>query len=327
MDGVLLELPRSFSPETDLAALVAQLRQEVAQLRGEIGHLRRENLELRQQAGYWQGMHAKALKRIAVLEQEQECLRAKNRKLQDQLFGRKSEQKAAHDRSNDLEDPEQPASAKRKRGQQPNRSGPGRRAYTHLPAREEVHDFPEGECVCPRCRLPLVAKGDTEDSTQIEIEVRAYRRVIRRQRYRRVCNCPDLPYTFTAPAPAKLLPKGLYGTSIWVDILLAKFANYQPTARLLTQWQWLELDLAMGTVTDSLRRLQPLFTPLYEALRTRNRASGYHQGDETRWLVFIEQEGKTGHCWWLWLFLSVDTAVFDHRNPLRPPNPPRSMTA
>jgi transposase len=311
MDGVLLELPRSLSPETDLAALVAQLRQEVAQLRGELGHLRRENLELRQQAGYWQGMHAKALKRIAVLEQEQECLRAKNRKLKDQLFGRKSEQKAAHDRSNDLEDSEQPASAKRKRGQQPNRSGPGRRDYTHLPAREEVHDFPEGECVCPRCRLPLVAKGDTEDSTQIEIEVRAYRRVIRRKRYRRVCNCPDLPYTFTAPAPAKLLPKGLYGTSIWVEILLAKFANFQPTERLLTQWQWLELDLAMGTVTDSLRRLEPLFTPLYEALRTRNRASGYHQGDETRWLVFIEQEGKIGHCWWLWLFLSVDTAVYD----------------
>jgi transposase len=159
--------------------------------------------------------------------------------------------------------------------------------------------------------MPLVAKGDTEDSTQIEIEVRAYRRVIRRKRYRRVCNCPDLPYTFTAPAPAKLLPKGLYGTSIWVEILLAKFANYQPTGRLLTQWHWLGLDLAAGTVTDSLRRLEPLFTPLYEALRTRNRASGYHQGDETRWLVFIEQEGKSGHCWWLWVFLSVDTVVYD----------------
>ncbi len=311
MDGVLLELPRSFTPEVDLPALVVQLRQEVAQLRAEVAHLRRENLELRQQAGYWRGMHAKALERIAVLEQEKESLHAKNRKLQDQLFGRKSEQKAARDRSNDLEDPEQPASAKRNRGQQLDRPGPGRRDYTHLPAREEVHNLPEDACVCPRCRLPLVAKGDTADSTQIEIEVRAYRRVIRRRRYRRVCNCPDLPYTFTAPAPPKLLPKGLYGTSIWVEILLAKFANYQPTERLLTQWQWLGLDLAMGTVTDSLRRLEPLFTPLYEALRTRNRASGYHQGDETRWLVFIEQEGKKGHCWWLWLFLSVDTAVYD----------------
>ena len=288
MDGVLLEAPRFLSAKTDFAALLAQLRQEVAQLRAEVAYLRRENLELRQQAAYWQGMHAKAVKRIAVLQQEQDCLRAENRKLKDQLFGRKSEQKASHDRSNDVDDPEQkqPAAAKRKRGQQPDRSGPGRRDYNHLSAREEVYDLPEGECVCPCCRLPLVAKGDTEDSSQIEIEVRAYRRVIRRKRYRRVCNCADLPYTFTAPAPAKLLPKGLYGTSIWLEILLAKFANYQPTERLLLQWRWLGLDLALGTVTDSLRRLEPLFTPVYEALRTRNRAAGYHQGDETRWLLF-----------------------------------------
>ena len=311
MDGVLLERPRSFVPETDLVALVMHLRQEVTQLRAEVGRLQRENLELRQQAGYWRGMHAQALKRIAVLEQETEHLRAANRKLQDQLFGRKSEQKPARDRSNALEDPDEPAAAKRKRGQQPDRSGPGRRDYTHLPAREEVHELPEGDCVCPRCRLPLVAKGDTEDSVQIEIEVRAHRRVIRRKRYRRVCNCPDLPYTFTAPAPPKLLPKGLYGVSVWVEIVLAKFANYQPIERLLTQWRWLELDLAAGTVTDGLRCLEPLFTPLYEALRTRNQAPGYHQGDETRWQVFVEQEGKSGHCWWLWVFLSVDTVVYD----------------
>ncbi|HEV3084747.1 MAG TPA: IS66 family transposase [Gemmataceae bacterium] len=311
MDGVLLEVPPSLVWEADLLASVVQLRQEVAQLRAEVTCLQRDNLELRQQAGYWQGMHAKALKRLAVLEQENEHLRGENRKLQDQLFGRKSEQKPARDRSNDLEDPDEPAAAKRKRGQQPGRSGPKRRDYTHLPAREEVHDLPEGACVCPRCRLPLVAKGDTEDSTQIEIEVRAYRRVIRRKRYRRVCTCADLPHTFTAPAPPKLLPKSLYGTSVWLEILLAKFANYQPTERLLTQWRWLEIDLAAGTVADGLRRLEPLFAPLWEALRTRNRASGYHQADETRWLVFIEQEGKNGHRWWLWVFLSADTVVYE----------------
>ena len=34
------------------------------------------------------------------------------------------------------------------------------------------------------------------------------------------------------------------------------------------------------------------------------------QADETRWLVFIVQEGKTGHCWWLWVFLGQDTVVY-----------------
>jgi transposase len=34
------------------------------------------------------------------------------------------------------------------------------------------------------------------------------------------------------------------------------------------------------------------------------------QADETRWMVFIDQEGKTGHCWWLWVFVGKDTVVF-----------------
>jgi hypothetical protein len=34
---------------------------------------------------------------------------------------------------------------------------------------------------------------DTEDSQQIEIQLRAHRRVIRRKRYRATCDCPDRP--------------------------------------------------------------------------------------------------------------------------------------
>ena len=44
-----------------------------------------------------------------------------------------------------------------------------------------------------------------------------------------------------------------------------------------------------------LERLETLFTPIYEALRERNRLSAYQQADETRWLVFVEKEGKQGH--------------------------------
>jgi transposase len=291
-------------------AWVTELRQEVTQLRAEVAHLRRENLESRQQAGYWQSRHRDALKRVAVLEEEVERLQGENRKLQDQLFGRKSEQHTAVDRSNHLDDAEEPATPKRKRGQQADRPGPKRRNYDHLPAEPEFHDLPEGARVCPHCGEPLLPKGDTEDSEQIEIEVRAYRRVIRRRRYRRVCQCVGVPTTFTAPPPPKLLPKGLLGTSVWVEILLAKFANHQPSERLLTQWCWLELDLAAGTVTDGLQRLEPLFAPIYEALRLRNQQPGYHLADETRWLVFVLQEGKAGYGWWLWVFSSADSVVY-----------------
>ena len=53
--------------------------------------------------------------------------------------------------------------------------------------------------------------------------------------------------------------------SVWVEILLDKFASYRPTQRLLEQWQLLGLDLAAGTVTDGLQRLEPLFQPILES--------------------------------------------------------------
>jgi transposase len=72
----------------------------------------------------------------------------------------------------------------------------------------------------------------------------------------------------------------------------------------------LGLDLAPGTITDGLRRLQPLFAPILEALLQRNRAAHYKQADETRWLVFVEVQGKVGFGWWLWAFSSHDTVVY-----------------
>jgi transposase len=307
MDGVLLTPLEAGPTGADLAALATRLLAEVDQLRAEVASLRRENLELRQQAGYWQSRHADAVRRITVLEQENEQLRGENRKLQAELFGRRSEKQSGSDRSNELEDPAD-AKPKRQRGRQPGQPAPQRRDYSHLPARDKFIDLPKAEQICPHCGLPLKACG-TEDSEQLEIEITVYRRVIRRRRGQRTCGCPG-PRTVTAPPAAKLIPKSLLGVSVWVEILLDKFASYRPTQRLLEQWRLLGLDLAAGTITDGLQRLEPLFKPIMEALLQRNRQSYYKQADETRWLVFVEQQGKIGFGWWLWNFNSKDTVVY-----------------
>jgi transposase len=95
-----------------------------------------------------------------------------------------------------------------------------------------------------------------------------------------------------------------------VEILVDKFYGQQPVERLLEQWRLHGLDLAAGTVTDGLQRLEPLFTPVYEALKERNGRSYYHQADETRWNVFVDYDGKSNHSWWLWAFSSEDTVVY-----------------
>jgi transposase len=310
MDGVLL-IPLEAVPAdpayAGVAAQVTRVLAEVDQLRAEVACLRRDNLELRQQAGYWKGMHAQACRRIGELQKEVEHLHGANRQLQAQAFGRKSEKQSRSDRSNELEDPTD-ATPKRPRGRQPGQPAPRRRDYSHLPLREQFIDLPEAQQTCPQCGRPLKACG-IEDSEQLEIESVVYRRVIRRRRGQRTCDCPG-PRTVTAPPAPKLIPKSLLGVSVWVEILLDKFASYRPTQRLLEQWRLLGLDLAAGTVTDGLQRLEPLFQPILAALLQRNRQSHYKQADETRWLVFVEQQGKVGFGWWLWVFNSEDTVVY-----------------
>src|SRR5262245_30336701 len=103
MDGLVLEESRVESGSGNWMECFRELRSELTQLRGEVLTLRRENLELRQQVGYWKGMHARAVARIAVLEQENEQLRGENRRLRQQVFGKKSEKQSGQDCSNHLE--------------------------------------------------------------------------------------------------------------------------------------------------------------------------------------------------------------------------------
>jgi transposase len=310
MDGQLTQTCRPAYHSAEWLPLLEDLRRDMAALRDRVDHLVRENLELRQQAGYWKSRHRDAVARIGELERQVEQLRGQKRQLQADLFGRRSEAAPPYDRSNQLDDPRDDArQSLRRRGQQPGNPGPKRRDYSCLPAREEFVELTHERWTCTDCGRPLRLRSDTEDSEQIEIDVRAYRRVIRRRRYERTCTCQG-ERTLTAPPPPKLIPKGRYGISVWVEILLDKYLTYRPTERLLASWRLGDLHLAAGTVTDGLQRLEALLGPIYEALKERNPHGDLHQADETRWRVFVVQEGKVGYTWWLWVLSGPDTVVY-----------------
>jgi transposase len=293
-----------------LAALVQQLRDEVGELRSENAQLRRQVGELKCDVGYWKSRHADAVGRNVKLQAELDFANAEIRQLKAERFGKQSEKKSGADRSNDLADPQQPAAAKKKRGQQPGRPAPKRRDYSHLPAREHLLDLTEDARVCACCGEPLADLGQSDPCEQIEIETILYRRVIRRKRYRRTCQCKEQPRTLTAPPSAKLLPKSIYGTSIWIHLLLEKFHLQRPHNRTIEQLGLLGVRLAPGTIADGLKRIEPLLTPIYDAIRARHTESTYFQADETRWKVFVEKAGKTGHLWWLWLFAGEDSIAY-----------------
>lgn len=285
-------------------------RSALERLEQSLEALRREVCELRCEVGYWKSRHADAVARNERLTAELVEARGEIRVLQDKLFGRKSEKSRSGDRSNDLFDPEQASTKTKKRGAQPGHKGHDRRDYSHLPVREEFIPLPEESLACPDCGKPAAMMSDTEDSEVLEIEVKPHRRRIRRRRYRAACTCDPKRRTLTAPPAPKLIPKGNYGVSIWVHVLLDKYSSYRPTERLLGQLQQYGLDLPAGTVNDGLCRIEPLLHPIYEALCQRNRQGDFHQADETRWLVFAQSAGKKGHRWWLWVVLGADTTIY-----------------
>jgi transposase len=179
-----------------------------------------------------------------------------------------------------------------------------------LPAVEEVIELPPEQQLCSCCGLPFVPFPGTEDSEILEVEVKAYRRVIHRRRYRPTCSCGEHPGIITVPPAPRVIPKSILGVSIWVEVLLDKFLFYRPTYRLLLDWQTHGLDLSLGTLTDGLQRLLPLFMPIYLKLIEHNQKQTHWHGDETRWLVFATVEGKVGHRWFLWVFHSAEAVVF-----------------
>jgi transposase len=264
------------------------------------------------QAAYYKSMHQRAVERELLLKEENQQLQARIRYLEQQLYGKKTEGAKPSDSLADTSLPpkDAPATPTRPRGQQPGKPGHKRRDYSHLPALEQTCDLPDDNKRCPCCGLPFEFFPGTEDSTVVEIDVRAYRRVIHRKRYKPTCACPDNPGIITAPAPTKLIPKSIFGVSIWVELLLDKYLFYRPTYRLLADLQTHGLDLSQGSLTDGLKRLTPLFEPVYKKLAEQSHKQKLWHADETRWLVFVTCEGKVGYRWYLWVFHAEEVVVF-----------------
>ena len=179
---------------------------------------RQEHIALKSAANYWQTAHRKAVDRFkwrelryqrilrelkatgvksnAALQAELELAKGQVRDLQSRVFASKSERRKHCEGRNET------ASCRRPRGQQHGSTGHGRTMQTQLPARHE--DATLDKTQCPKCGLAFNNLVDTEDSQVLEIEVKAYRRVIHRHRYTASCQCGCVDGIVCAPAPALL---------------------------------------------------------------------------------------------------------------------------
>jgi transposase len=269
-----------------------------------IAELEKTTLSLRTDAAYWKGQHDHARRREEALKSELTDTKARVRYLEGRLYGRQTERsKSGSEKSGEEH------GQKRRRGGQPGSRGAPRRNYEELEVREETRDIAEKEKHCPICGLPRKQLSEADHAERIEIEVKAHRRVIHRLKYVPGCRCEPERGIITAEAVANLIPQSRYGISVWAHILLQKYHFQIPVARVLKAMSLVGLPMPGGTVGDGLKRLAPLFEPVYAALEEKSREAAWWAADETRWSVFETTKTKTSFRWYLWVFLSEHSVV------------------
>lgn len=279
----------------------------VTTLQEENEQLRKENNVLKADLACWKQRHRAAVEREETAKRALADREARIKYLTRQLYEKKSERSKNKPEAAD----EDGKTEKRKRGQQPGTPGPVPRDQSHLPEHEEIYDLADSQRFCPSCGLPLVEMPNTDDTTVIEtLEVRGYRRTIRRKKYKRSCTCPGTKGITTAEGPAKLMPYSRYGASVWIHIILRKYRLQIPVDRILKNLALHGLSIPKGSVGDGLKRLAPLFEPVYQALEERSRQAAWWQADETRWNVFETVKTKSTFNWYLWVFASEQSVVY-----------------
>ena len=240
--------------------------------------------------------------RIETLEDELARLRSTGAVLSRALYGRKSEQQ------------NKPRS-ERKRGQQRGAPGHGRTQRPGLEERTEEHNPPADACVCARCGQPYAPNG-AEESTLVEFEVKAHKRVIRRRRWRRTCGCASSPMEVSAPPVPRLFANTPYGTSFWARFVFEHCACLRPVQRVAAWMSGHGLPVSPGTLADSLKRFVPLFAPFAEATLAHQNKAALRHADETSWRVQeLRGEDRSSRAW-LWTSVSSDAVCF-HIDPSR----------
>lgn len=215
----------------------------------------------------------------------------------------KKEEEKPHHQENSPE-------GQRKRGAQVGHKGNGRKIPQGIPTVEVMHEIPPEAKVCPKCGLPYRDLSITEDSTEVDCELRVVVKIHKRRKAAQICQCEGVPTIITAPKPPQVIPKSKFSNGFWAMMLVIKYYLQTPINRQILQWKMYGLDVSAGTLAGGFKELMVLLEPLYNRLIEISRTEEHWHADETRWLVFTDTPDKKGFNWWLWVFVSKLVTVF-----------------
>jgi transposase len=170
-----------------------------------------------------------------------------------------------------------------------------------LPREVIRHEIAESERRCPVDGNVLVEIG-VEASEQLDI-VPAQIKVLRHERVKYACPCCDQSIRL-APAPAKLIPKGLLADSALAWVIQAKYQDSLPLYRQAAILNRFGGDLSRNTLAAAVVRVGQAVQPVVNLMRDQLLECELILGDETELQVLKEPGRAAQSKSYLWAQMS-----------------------
>lgn len=171
-----------------------------------------------------------------------------------------------------------------------NRKKRGRKPLDpHLPREIVRHELPEPERVCAHDGTPLIEIG-VEISEQLDI-IPQQVRVIQHHRVKYACPCCDEGIR-VAPAPARVIPKGLLTEAALAWVVTAKYQDSLPLYRQAALLGRFGGDLSRNTLAASMVRVGHAVQPMINLLRDHLLDADLILGDETV-IQVLKESGRS----------------------------------
>jgi transposase len=197
---------------------------------------------------------------------------------------------------------------------QKRRKHPGRQELpAGLPRVERVIACAPEQCTCSACGQPTAVIG-YDVSEQLDVEPAKYFVVVTKREKRACKHCADGGVA-AAPAPARIVEKGLVSDRVVIDTVVAKYSDHLPLYRqsaILGREAGVEISRA--TMDGWVMRVGELLVPIAAVMGRELLGGSYIQADETTVDVQMHDGRGQNHQAYLWQYgRPGGGVVFDFR--------------
>jgi transposase len=194
------------------------------------------------------------------------------------------------------------------------RKHPGRQELpAELPRVERVIACAPEQCTCSACGQPTAVIG-YDVSEQLDAEPAKYFVVVTK-REKRACKHCEEGGVASAPAPARIIEKGLVSDRVVIDTVVAKYSDHLPLYR---QSAILEreagVEISRATMDGWVMQVGELLVPIAAVMGRELLGGSYIQADETTVDVQMHDGRGQNHQAYLWQYgRPGGGAVFEFR--------------